>query len=88
MNLSTPPPDFKYILFERVNPERNEQRFYCLAYLPTLIGPAVVRIYGRKDGAQQVVLPAPFDSLESAWPFIRKHIRARLRRGYRVVSTA
>jgi predicted DNA-binding WGR domain protein len=52
----------------------------------TLFGQAVVRVYGRKGGAQQTVTPLPFDSLEEAWPAIRKHIRARLRHGYRIVQ--
>jgi predicted DNA-binding WGR domain protein len=83
-----PPENFSYILFERVDPARNEQRFYYLAYLPTLVGPAVVRVYGRKNGAQRVVAPLHFASLAEAWPTLRKHIRTRLRHGYRVVGPA
>jgi len=86
MDWTNPPEGFRYILFERVNPKKNERRYYYLAYLPTLIGQAVVRVYGRKDGAQHTVTPLPFDSLQEAWPTLRKQIRTRLRRGYRIVQ--
>jgi predicted DNA-binding WGR domain protein len=83
----TPPEQFQAIGFERVNPERNEQRYYYISWQPTLIDDgAVVRIYGRKGGGQQVPTPTPFNSLAEAWPTIRKHIHTRLRHGYRVVN--
>ena len=85
-NWDTPPPDFKYVLFERVEREANVNRFYYIGYLHTLIGPAVVRLWGRKGGHQHSVAPARFDSLEDAWPTVRKHIKSRLRKGYRVVE--
>lgn len=45
---TTPPAVFKYILFERVNPERNESRYYYLSLQPTLFDSlAVIRVYGR-----------------------------------------
>jgi len=50
--------------------------------VPTLLGPAVVRLWGRKGCSQRAATPKPFASLEEAWPELRKHIRARLRRGY------
>ena len=80
-----PPPDFYYILFERVNPAKNEDRRYCLAWQPTLEGWAMVRVWGRRGGQQQS-RAAPFKSLDAAWPEIRKHIRARLRHGYHIVG--
>ena len=46
---------------------------------------AVVRSYGRKGGSNRI-LSTPFDSLETAWPFIRRTIKARLRHGYQVVE--
>jgi predicted DNA-binding WGR domain protein len=83
----TPPSNFSYILFERVEPEENANRFYYLGWMPTLLYPqAVVRIYGRKGETQRLVTPQPFDSLEAAWPLMRSIIRARLRHGYRVVQ--
>ena len=40
---------FTYLLFERVNREKNEARFYYLAWQPTLFEQgAVVRIFGRR----------------------------------------
>ena len=80
-----PPADFKYIFFERVNPVENEDRYYYLAWQVTLWGWSVVRIYGRRGG-QQNAQAEPFDSLAEAWPTIRKHIRTRLRHGYRIVK--
>ncbi len=81
-----PPAEFKYILFDRINPERNESRFYYLAWQRNLLGEwAVVRVYGRRGG-QQRVLAEPFATLDAAWPTIRAHIRARLRHGYRIVK--
>lgn len=83
----TPPSDFSYILFERVEPEENANRFYYLGWMPTLLhAQAVVRMYGRKGETQRLVTPQPFDSLEAAWPLMRSIIRARLRHGYRVVQ--
>lgn len=80
-----PPPGFTYLLLDRVDPAKNENRFYRIGWQPTLLDAgAVVRIYGRKGGAQRV-LATPFDSLAEAWPAIRGHIRRRLKRGYQVV---
>lgn len=87
MDWQDPPSVFRYVLLERVDPARNEARFYYLAWLPTLLGWAVIRVWGRKGGAQRVATPQPFDSLEEAWPTIRRHIKARLRHGYRVVES-
>lgn len=81
-----PPPDFCYILFERVDVEENAARFYYLAFLPTLLHPrAVVRMYGRKGETQHLITPQPFESIDEAWPLMRSIIKARLRHGYRVV---
>lgn len=78
---------FTAIRLERVNPAKNENRFYFIAWQPTLFDDgAVVRIYGRKDGRQRVMAPVSFASLEAAWPFIRATLRRRLRNGYRTVE--
>ncbi len=44
---------------ERGNPERNEQRFYAIHFVDTLLGLAVMRMHGRK-GAWARVLPPVF----------------------------
>jgi predicted DNA-binding WGR domain protein len=81
-----PPADFSFVLFERVEPEENANRFYFLGWMPTLLHPqAVVRMYGRKGETQHTITPQPFDSLEAAWPLLRSIIKARLRHGYHVV---
>lgn len=48
---------------------------------------AVVRLWGRK-GETQREMSTPFTTLDEAWPLLRRLIRTRLRRGYRVVETA
>jgi predicted DNA-binding WGR domain protein len=83
----TPPVDFRFILFERVNPAKNEHRYYYLGWQPTLVDQgAVVRLFGRKGDTQRMISPQPFTSLEEAWPLIRTIIRTRLNHGYRVVQ--
>jgi len=80
------PASFRYALFERVNPERNERRFYYLSWQATLFNEgSVVRLWGRK-GETQREMATPFTSLVEAWPLLRRVIRSRLRRGYRVVE--
>ncbi len=84
----TTPAAFRYALFERVNPERNEARYYYLAWQATLFDTgAVVRLWGRK-GETQRELATPYPTLDEAWPLLRRLIRTRLRRGYRVVEAA
>ncbi len=67
-----PPADFRYLLFERVNSPENEFRYYYLAWQQTLLGPAALRIWGRKGETQRL-------------PAIRSHIWDRLRHGYEIV---
>lgn len=86
MDWSNPPPGFSFALFDRVDPVKNEDRFYYISYQATLFEPAAVLvIYGRK-GVNQRLLVTPFASLEDAWPKIRQAIRRRLNHGYRVVE--
>ena len=78
---------FTTLLFERVNREENEARFYYLAWQSTLFAHgAVVRIYGRKGGRRRIMPPVPYPSLDDAWPMIRALIRRRLRHGYHLVT--
>ena len=87
MDWSKPPPGFRFVIFERIDPSKNMARYYMVGWLPTLFDTgAVVRIYGRKGGAQQIMAPQSFDSLDEAWPMIRSVIRTRLRHGYQVVQ--
>lgn len=87
MDWQSPPPNFRFVLFERINPAKNEFRFYYLAWTRTLFDEgAVVRLYGRRGGHQRLITPQPFSSLEEAWPLIREIIKTRLRHDYQVVQ--
>ena len=80
-------PGFTSLRLERVNPAKNEKRFYYISWQPTLLDSgAVVRIYGRKGECRRIMAPIPFPALPDAWPFIRAVIRRRLRNGYRLVE--
>ena len=49
-----PLPKFQYSHFERIKPELNVAHYYYLAFVSTLLGPAVVRLrrgYGLKQPA-------------------------------------
>ena len=80
-----PPPDFRYLLFERVSPDDNENRYYYLAWQETLLGLGILRIWGRKGETQRLAV-APYPSLAEAWPALRATIRTRLRNGYVIVE--
>ncbi len=87
MDWTTPPEDFCFVLFERIDRAENMARYYLLAWQPTLFDKgAVIRIYGRKSGFQRVLMPQPFASLDEAWPLIRSIIKTRLRHGYQVAQ--
>jgi len=78
---------FSYIRFERIDAEKNEQRYYYLGWEETLFDKgAVVRRYGRLNGQAHVLAPEPFPTLDEAWPYIRSIIRRRLRNGYKIVQ--
>ncbi len=81
------PQDFRYILFEKVDPARNMARFYYLAWQATLLeSGAIVRLYGRKGGWQRMLSPLPFASAAEARPTLEAFVKRRLKRGYRVVT--
>ena len=89
MDLTDCAPDFRSLYLVKIDRAKNQQRYYSIAWQPTLIdGGAVVRVYGRIGGHQHVMAPAPFESLEEAWPLIRSVLRTRLRHGYQVVESA
>lgn len=77
---------FRHLYLTRVDPSTNTRRFYYIGWQQTLFGKAVVRIYGRIDGHRRIMAPIQFDSLDDAWPLIRKTIRTRLRHGYQVIE--
>jgi type I restriction enzyme M protein len=61
-------PGFTSLLFERVNPAKNESRLYYIAWEPTLFETGA---YGRRGGRRRVMAPIPFPPLTDAWPLIR-----------------
>ncbi len=71
---------------ERIRPEQNERRFYAIYWMETLLGPAVVRVHGRKGAWARVLPPVFFPDLEAAEPYIRHLIRRRLQHGYRLIE--
>lgn len=71
---------------ERIRPEENERRFYAIHFVDTLLGPAVMRVHGRKGAWARVLPPVFFPDLETAEPYIRRLIRRRLRHGYEAVE--
>ncbi len=78
---------FTYVLLERVDNIANVNRFYYLAWQPTLLeSGAVIRCYGRRDGARRVLAPLPFASFAEAWPLIGAILRLRFKHGYRLVA--
>jgi len=86
---TAPPAAFEYILFERVNPERNESRYYYLSLQPTLFHSlAIIRVYGRKGVSQREVAPTPVNDLADAWPLIRRVLRTRLQHGYKICQVS
>lgn len=87
MDWDDPQEGFRFVLLERVEPEKNMHKYYLVAWMPTLFDKgAVVRIFGRKGGFQRVLAPKPHESLHEAWPIIRRVVKTRLRHGYRVVG--
>jgi predicted DNA-binding WGR domain protein len=86
MDWQTPPPDFRTVIFDLTQPADNRHRYYRVSWQTDLFGEGnVVRSYGRKGGWNRT-LSQPFDSLEAAWPFIRRTIKTRLRHGYQLVE--
>jgi predicted DNA-binding WGR domain protein len=83
---TNPPDGFTHVMFDKIDPASNAQRYYLVAWLPTLFADgAVVLCWGRK-GVSQRVRVLNYPSLSAAWPAVRAVIRARIRHGYRVVG--
>lgn len=52
---------FTYLLLERISPEKNENRFYSLAWQPSLFAEgAIVRSYGRKHSHRGTLTPRSY----------------------------
>ena len=80
-------PHFRSVFLTLVNEDTNARRWYFIGWQDTLFGKAVVRAYGRLGSDRRRVLaPVVFDSLDDAWPLIRKTLRTRLRHGYVIVD--
>lgn len=74
--------NFTYVDMVRLDPGSNVQRWYRVSWEPTLLGQAVVRMYGRIDHKKRTLPPLQYDSLDEAWPKIRSTIQKRLDNGY------
>ena len=74
--------NFTWLVLKRIDLDANARRYYAIGWQETLLGWAVVRLYGRMGGPRRTIDPQPFDSLDEAWPTIRKLIKTRLNHGY------
>jgi predicted DNA-binding WGR domain protein len=75
-------------LLHRVNPEKNEARFYFVSIGPALFDPhAVVRIWGRIGGYQRMVI-TPCQTPIEARKLAARLVQRRLGRGYRLIQGA
>lgn len=73
-------------LLHRIDPEKNERRFYLVTAGPGLLDPyAVVRFWGRIGGQQRQLL-TPCDSAEQAQNLAERLVRRKLKRGYSLVG--
>jgi predicted DNA-binding WGR domain protein len=73
------------MLLHRINPEKNEARFYLVEVGPSLLDPwAVIRLWGR-IGGQQKGLVTPCQSDTEAEALARRLVRRKLKRGYIIV---
>lgn len=75
-----------FTLLHRINPERNEKRFYAVMVGPSLLDPyAVIRFWGRIGGWQRVLIRA-VPSPEEAEKLAARLIDRRLKSGYQIVE--
>lgn len=76
------------MLLHRINPERNEARFYLVEVGPSLFDPyAVLRVWGRIGGAQQSKV-TPCMSAAEAQKMAGQLIRRKLNRDYKPCASA
>ena len=72
-------------LLHRINPARNEFRFYHVRIGPTLLDKyAVIRVWGRIGGQQRTMIN-PCQTDAEARILVDRLIRRRLKRGYTLV---
>jgi predicted DNA-binding WGR domain protein len=75
------------ILLHRINPERNERRFYLVATGPTLLDThAVQRTWGRIGGGQRCMITPCADEVE-AGQVAARIVKAKVKGGYKIMST-
>jgi predicted DNA-binding WGR domain protein len=78
----------RLVHLQRVNPERNEQRYYIVQVGPSLLDDyAVLRVWGRMGGQQRHTVIA-CQSQAEADRLADSLIRRRLRHGYVTVRCA
>jgi predicted DNA-binding WGR domain protein len=74
-------------LLHRINPDRDERRFYWVMVGPSLFEPhAVVRLWGRIGGHQQAMI-TPCQSMAEAQMLAGKLVWRRLKRGYHIIGS-
>lgn len=70
------------MLLHRINPEKNEARFYLVEAGSSLLDPYVVwRLWGRIGGHQRGMI-TPCTSAEAAETLAERLVRRKMRRGY------
>ncbi len=73
-------------LLHRINPAKNEARFYHVRIGPTLLDQhAVIRVWGRIGGHQRTMI-SPCQTDAEARTLADRLIRRRLKRGYTLVQ--
>lgn len=78
--------DSTFTLLHRVNPDRDEARYYSVMIGPTLVDPlAVVRTWGRIGGFEKQLI-TPVADAAAARRLAGRLIRRRLKRGYTIVQ--
>src|SRR5512139_2998940 len=74
------------MLLHRINPEKNEARFYLVEVGTSLLDPYVVwRLWGRIGGAQRgMITTCP--SAEAAETLAERLVQRKIKRGYKLVG--
>lgn len=75
-------PNFSYVEMIHEGGDGKAWRWYRIGWEQTIVGWAVVRMYGRRNQTKRTLPPLAFESLDEAWPKIRSVLQKRLREGY------